>query len=87
MVPGRVKYATIAEWFPDIAYKIRAEGKKRAWMGRRKGGKGRWTSSKKGGAEVVHCSGHWGHQYPFQAQAPAFQIMWDFFKTHPNNGI
>ena len=46
----------------------------------------RWGDCR-GGAEVVHCSGHWGHQYPFQAQAPAFQIMWDFFKTHPNNGI
>ena len=37
-----------------------------------------------GAAEVVHCSGHWAHQYPFNEDIQPFQIMWDFFKTHPN---
>ena len=36
------------------------------------------------GVEVVHCRGHWAHEYPFNATAPPFQIMWNFFKTHPN---
>ena len=37
-----------------------------------------------GGAEVVHCTGHWAHQYPFNADIQPFQIMWNFFKSHPN---
>ena len=44
----------------------------------------------KGGTEVVHCSGIYGHWYPFGGQDPPHiggtRIMWDFMKRHRKNG-
>ena len=38
-----------------------------------------------GGAELVLCTGEWGHDYPFAGQyIETLKIMWDFMKAHPN---
>ena len=38
------------------------------------------------GKEVVHCTGDYGHDYPFSEETPSYiggvRIMWDFMKTH-----
>ena len=38
------------------------------------------------GTEVVHCTGDYGHDYPFSEENPSYiggvRIMWDFMKTH-----
>ena len=43
----------------------------------------------RGGAEVAHCSGLYGHWYPFGGQTPPHiggtRIMWDFMKRHRKN--
>ena len=52
-------------------------------------GEGGWECQMWGncseGAEVVHCTGHWAHQYPLSPDITPFQIMWNFFKTHPSH--
>merc|ERR1712117_848863 len=39
--------------------------------------------------EVVHCTGDYGHDYPFSQETPSYiggvQIMWDFMKAHRKN--
>ena len=38
------------------------------------------------GKEIVHCTGFYGHDYPFSGEMPSYvggiKIMWDFMKTH-----
>ena len=39
--------------------------------------------------EVVHCTGDYGHDYPFSQETPSYiggvRIMWDFMKAHRKN--
>ena len=39
--------------------------------------------------EIVHCTGRYGHDYPFSGETPSYvggiKIMWDFMKTHRKN--
>ena len=35
-----------------------------------------------GGKEVVHCSGYYGHYYPFWGAVEGFKIIWQFMKNH-----
>ena len=34
------------------------------------------------GKEVVHCSGYYGHYYPFWGSIEGFNIIWKFMKNH-----
>ena len=38
------------------------------------------------GKEIVHCTGLYGHDYPFSGETPSYiggvRIMWDFMKAH-----
>ena len=42
-----------------------------------------------GGTEVVHCTGSYGHNYPFAGQNLPYiggtRIMWDFMRSHRKN--
>lgn len=44
-----------------------------------------WTGCR-GGAEIVHCTGHWRHDYPFYNQPDSYiggtRILWHFMKNH-----
>ena len=40
-------------------------------------------SSCASGREVVHCTGSYGHDYPFRGEyKEGLKIMWDFLKSH-----
>ena len=39
-----------------------------------------------GGKEVVHCTGYYGHYYPFWGSVEGFNIIWQFMKSHPRSG-
>ena len=42
-----------------------------------------------GGADIVHCTGYFGHNYPFWYRRHPYiegtRIMWEFMKTHKRN--
>ena len=38
-----------------------------------------------GGAEVVHCTGDYGHYYPWWGAVQGFNIIWQFMKNHPRS--
>ena len=42
-----------------------------------------------GGAEVAHCTGQYGHNYPFAGQNPPYiggtRILWEFMRSHRKN--
>ena len=38
-----------------------------------------------GGKEVVHCSGDYGHFYPWWGAEQGFNIIWQFMKNHPRS--
>ena len=46
-----------------------------------------WSDCAIGDKEVVHCTGMYGHDYPFSGETPSYvggiKIMWDFMKAHP----
>ena len=38
-----------------------------------------------GDKEVVHCSGYYGHFYPWWGAVEGFNIIWQFMKNHPRS--
>ena len=43
------------------------------------------------GAEIVHCNGNYGHDYPFGNEEDQYiggsRILWNFMKSHKRNMI
>ena len=41
------------------------------------------------GAEIVHCNGNYGHNYPFEYEYEPYiggtRILWNFMKNHKRN--